>query len=213
MGTWADDKHEFCNKFDLRKPLERQFLSGKNIDCVSIQDSPDLVALQNRCATFLSQFPRFDLWLLVYVSCFRYANVNSVTRDIYIPWNPKVRRGIYSSFPILHLYLTKNFTLFLQHLQKWWKYLSWSNCHSVTVRSTMCTFQHGRWKIKFAPKPLVYLIMLVICKKSSFFCYVVIVPLMINCIYYTSSISWTFTVILLSWLRNLSFQHYQMVQV
>ncbi|KAK9949341.1 hypothetical protein M0R45_004870 [Rubus argutus] len=53
-------KHEFCNNFDLRKPLERQFLTGKCIDCASIQDSPNLVTLHDRCATFLSQFPRSD---------------------------------------------------------------------------------------------------------------------------------------------------------
>ncbi|KAM5548415.1 elongator complex protein 4 [Rosa sericea] len=53
-------KHEFCNNFDLRKPLERQFLTGKRIDCASILDSPNLVTLYDRCATFLSQFPRSD---------------------------------------------------------------------------------------------------------------------------------------------------------
>ncbi|KAF3439175.1 hypothetical protein FNV43_RR17450 [Rhamnella rubrinervis] len=55
-----DGKHEFCNDFDLRKPLERQYLSGKNIECVSFQDSPNLVALRDRCGTFLSQFLRSD---------------------------------------------------------------------------------------------------------------------------------------------------------
>ncbi|XP_068315198.1 elongator complex protein 4 [Pyrus communis] len=55
-----DGKHEFCSEFDLRKPLERKFLSGKRIDCVSIQDSPNLITLHDRCATFLSQFPRSD---------------------------------------------------------------------------------------------------------------------------------------------------------
>ncbi|XP_050388083.1 elongator complex protein 4-like [Argentina anserina] len=53
-------KHEFCNNFDLRKPLERQFLTGKRIDCASIFNSPNLVTLHDRCATFLSQFPRND---------------------------------------------------------------------------------------------------------------------------------------------------------
>lgn len=55
-----DGKHEFCNEFDLRKPLERQFLSGKRIDCFSIQDSPNLITLHDRCATFLSQVPRWS---------------------------------------------------------------------------------------------------------------------------------------------------------
>ncbi|KAH7520425.1 hypothetical protein FEM48_Zijuj08G0142400 [Ziziphus jujuba var. spinosa] len=55
-----DGKCEFCNDFDLRKPLERQFLTGKHIDCVSIQDSPNLDPLRDHCAKFLSQFPRND---------------------------------------------------------------------------------------------------------------------------------------------------------
>ena len=53
-----DSKQEFCNDFDLRKPLERHFLIGKQIDCVSTQDAPNLVAFHDRCATFLSQFSR-----------------------------------------------------------------------------------------------------------------------------------------------------------
>ncbi|KAH7520422.1 elongator complex protein 4 [Ziziphus jujuba] len=55
-----DGKYEFCNDFDLRKPLERQFLTGKHIDCVSIQDCRNLVPLRDHCAKFLSQFPRND---------------------------------------------------------------------------------------------------------------------------------------------------------
>ncbi|CAI8606719.1 unnamed protein product [Vicia faba] len=50
--------HDYCNDFDLRKPLERHFYSGKNADCVSIQDSPNLTSLQDQCAGFLSQFSR-----------------------------------------------------------------------------------------------------------------------------------------------------------
>ncbi|XP_057989721.1 elongator complex protein 4 isoform X1 [Hevea brasiliensis] len=53
-------KQEFCNDFDLRKPLERHFFSGQRVDCVSVKDSPNLVALQDRCTTFLAQFPRND---------------------------------------------------------------------------------------------------------------------------------------------------------
>ncbi|KAK9912812.1 hypothetical protein M0R45_036652 [Rubus argutus] len=45
-------KHEFCNNFDCRKPLERQFLKGKRIDCASIQNSPNLVALHDRYHNF-----------------------------------------------------------------------------------------------------------------------------------------------------------------
>uniref|UniRef100_A0A2N9J394 Elongator complex protein 4 n=1 Tax=Fagus sylvatica TaxID=28930 RepID=A0A2N9J394_FAGSY len=55
-----DVKHEYCHDFDLRKPLERHFLSGQHIDCVSILDTPTLAALRDRCATFLAQFPRND---------------------------------------------------------------------------------------------------------------------------------------------------------
>ncbi|KAB1211057.1 Elongator complex protein 4 [Morella rubra] len=55
-----DGKQEYCNDFDLRKPLERHFLSGQHIDCISIQDTPDLSTLRDRCATFLTQFPRND---------------------------------------------------------------------------------------------------------------------------------------------------------
>ncbi|KAK6227813.1 Elongator complex protein 4 - like 2 [Theobroma cacao] len=55
-----DGKHEYSNEFDLRKPLERHFLSAQCVDCVSIQDSPNLSALQDRSATFLSQYPRND---------------------------------------------------------------------------------------------------------------------------------------------------------
>ncbi|KAH1073104.1 hypothetical protein J1N35_025432 [Gossypium stocksii] len=53
-----DGKHEYSNEFDLRKPLERHFINGPHIDCVSIQDCPDLSTLRDRFATFLSQFPR-----------------------------------------------------------------------------------------------------------------------------------------------------------
>ena len=55
----ADVKHEYCHDFDLRKPLEKHFISGQHIDCVSILDSPNLAALRDRCATFLAQFPRY----------------------------------------------------------------------------------------------------------------------------------------------------------
>lgn len=49
-----DSGHEYCNTFDLRKPLERQYLGGKHIDCVSTQDTTLDIFLQ-RCSTFLSQ--------------------------------------------------------------------------------------------------------------------------------------------------------------
>lgn len=54
----AGGQHDYCNEFDLRKPLDRQFFSGNNVDCVSIKDSPNLTALQDRCAEFLAKFSR-----------------------------------------------------------------------------------------------------------------------------------------------------------
>lgn len=49
---------DYSNDFDMRKPLERQFLAGRPIDCVSLLDSSDLSVAQDHCATFLSKFPR-----------------------------------------------------------------------------------------------------------------------------------------------------------
>ncbi|KAK9285604.1 hypothetical protein L1049_024799 [Liquidambar formosana] len=60
LDSHRDAKHEYCNDFDLRKPLERHFLSGQSIDCVSIQDSPNVATFRDQCATFLAQFPRND---------------------------------------------------------------------------------------------------------------------------------------------------------
>ncbi|XP_050209954.1 elongator complex protein 4 [Mercurialis annua] len=56
----SDSKQEFCNDFDLRKPLERHFFSTQRVDCVSVKDSPNLAALHDRCSKFLAQFPRND---------------------------------------------------------------------------------------------------------------------------------------------------------
>ncbi|KAG7026878.1 Elongator complex protein 4, partial [Cucurbita argyrosperma subsp. argyrosperma] len=55
-----DGKCEFCNDFDLRKPFDRHFFSGKHVECVSILDSSSLSTTLDRCATFLSQVPRND---------------------------------------------------------------------------------------------------------------------------------------------------------
>ncbi|KAF8377411.1 hypothetical protein HHK36_030788 [Tetracentron sinense] len=54
------NKQEYCNDFDLRKPLERQLLSKQRIDCVSTQDSPNLTHFRDRCSTFLAQLRRND---------------------------------------------------------------------------------------------------------------------------------------------------------
>ncbi|KAI9094512.1 hypothetical protein K1719_026632 [Acacia pycnantha] len=51
-------RHDYCNDFDLRKPLERQFFNGAHVDCVSIKDLTNLTLLQDQCATFLAQFSR-----------------------------------------------------------------------------------------------------------------------------------------------------------
>ncbi|KAF7145364.1 hypothetical protein RHSIM_Rhsim04G0113300 [Rhododendron simsii] len=55
-----DGKPEYCTDFDLRKPLERRFLSGQRIDCVSLAGSPSLDTFRDRCSTFLAQLPRYD---------------------------------------------------------------------------------------------------------------------------------------------------------
>jgi elongator complex protein 4 len=54
----ADNKQEFSNDFDLRKPLERHLLNGQNIECVSTQEADTLSNLQDRCSAFLSKLPR-----------------------------------------------------------------------------------------------------------------------------------------------------------
>lgn len=58
FDSHRDTKHEYCNDFDLRKPLERHFLTAQNICCLSIQDPPNLAALRDCCAKFLAQFSR-----------------------------------------------------------------------------------------------------------------------------------------------------------
>lgn len=58
LGTQKDDKHEFCNEFDLRKALDRHYFSRNSIDCASIQGSPNLISFRDRCASFLAQLPR-----------------------------------------------------------------------------------------------------------------------------------------------------------
>ncbi|XP_028103910.1 elongator complex protein 4 isoform X3 [Camellia sinensis] len=55
-----DGKPEYCNDFDLRKPLERHFLSGQHIDCISLQGSQNLATFRDCCSAFLAQLPRFD---------------------------------------------------------------------------------------------------------------------------------------------------------
>ncbi|KAM7251146.1 hypothetical protein ACFE04_023029 [Oxalis oulophora] len=66
----TNGNHEYCNNFDLRKPLERQFLNSQHIDCVSIQDCPNHNALQDRCSAFLSKFTRNDVGSRVAIQSF-----------------------------------------------------------------------------------------------------------------------------------------------
>lgn len=51
---------EYCNEFDLRKPLERHILNAQRIECFSIQESPSLSAFRDRCSSFLTQTSRND---------------------------------------------------------------------------------------------------------------------------------------------------------
>ncbi|KAH6808099.1 Paxneb protein-like protein [Perilla frutescens var. frutescens] len=53
-----DGKSEYCNDFDLRKPLERHYFSGHQIECVSLKESADLGAFHERCSNFLSEANR-----------------------------------------------------------------------------------------------------------------------------------------------------------
>lgn len=53
----ADNKQEFSNDFDLRKPLERHLLNGQNTECVSTQDADSLRDLQDHCSAFISRLP------------------------------------------------------------------------------------------------------------------------------------------------------------
>ncbi|KAM0878781.1 hypothetical protein ACQ4PT_034665 [Festuca glaucescens] len=55
-----DNKQEFSNDFDLRKPLERHLLTAQHIECFSTQDADALSDLQNHCSTFISRHPRKD---------------------------------------------------------------------------------------------------------------------------------------------------------
>jgi len=66
LNDIVGSQQDYCNDFDLRKPLDRHFYSGNNVDCVSIKDSPNLSALQDRCAGFLAKLSR---WSDLYPPC------------------------------------------------------------------------------------------------------------------------------------------------
>ncbi|KAH9802284.1 elongator complex protein 4 [Citrus sinensis] len=56
----ADNKQDYCNEFDFRKPLERHYFTRQRVNCVGIQHSKNLAALQEHCASFLAQHQRND---------------------------------------------------------------------------------------------------------------------------------------------------------
>ncbi|XP_043712971.1 elongator complex protein 4 [Telopea speciosissima] len=55
-----ENRPEYCNDFDLRKPLERRLLSGGHIDCVSLKDYTNITDFHDRCSSFLAKFARND---------------------------------------------------------------------------------------------------------------------------------------------------------
>ncbi|CAI0443682.1 unnamed protein product [Linum tenue] len=57
---FLDNKQDFSNEFDLRRPLDRHFYTTQHVDCISTHDLPNLAPLQERCTSFLSHFPRSD---------------------------------------------------------------------------------------------------------------------------------------------------------
>ncbi|KAL5706079.1 Elongator subunit elp4 [Ranunculus cassubicifolius] len=60
MNSNHRDTKEYCNEFDLRKPLKMTLLATQKIDCFSILESQNLTAFGERCSTFLAQVPRND---------------------------------------------------------------------------------------------------------------------------------------------------------
>lgn len=55
-----DGKVEYCNDFDLKKPIEKHLIMENLVECVSLLDCPSLVGLRDSCSKFLSQLPRYD---------------------------------------------------------------------------------------------------------------------------------------------------------
>ncbi|CAI0443683.1 unnamed protein product [Linum tenue] len=58
---FLDNKQDFSNEFDLRRPLDRHFYTTQHVDCISTHDLPNLAPLQERCTSFLSHFPRYSV--------------------------------------------------------------------------------------------------------------------------------------------------------
>ncbi|KVH89841.1 elongator complex protein 4 isoform X1 [Cynara cardunculus var. scolymus] len=55
-----DGKVEYCNEFDLRKPIEKHLIMGNRVECISLLDCSSLAGFRNSCSKFLSQLPRYD---------------------------------------------------------------------------------------------------------------------------------------------------------
>ncbi|KAJ0719506.1 putative elongator complex protein [Helianthus annuus] len=55
-----DGKVEYCNDFDLRKPIEKHLIAGNRVECVSLLDCSSLTGIRDSCSKFLSQLPRYD---------------------------------------------------------------------------------------------------------------------------------------------------------
>ncbi|KAL4592928.1 hypothetical protein LXL04_005935 [Taraxacum kok-saghyz] len=55
-----DGKMEYCNDFDLRKPIEKHLIMGNRVECVSLLDCSNLDGFRDISSKFISQFPRYD---------------------------------------------------------------------------------------------------------------------------------------------------------
>lgn len=60
---FAGAAYEFCNDFDMRKPLERSFLLGAK--CESLVGGAHLRELLDHCRGFLANLSRFHLGLFL----------------------------------------------------------------------------------------------------------------------------------------------------
>ena len=132
----ADNKQEFSNDFDLRKPLERHLLNGQNIECVSIQDADSLSGLQDCCSAFLSKLPR---WGQVLIQCSKIALAEEYHSIVAEPFHHRVMHLLSNNDKIgyathaLCLVLILN-TSFVFHIQKrWWEFNCWENCYTITL--------------------------------------------------------------------------------
>ncbi|XP_076881495.1 elongator complex protein 4-like [Bidens hawaiensis] len=54
------EEQEYCNDFDLRKPIEKHLIAGNRVECVSLLDCSSLAGIRDSCSKFLSQLPRYD---------------------------------------------------------------------------------------------------------------------------------------------------------